>query len=266
VAAGGCRVNNPPPANRASLCPTSAVRDVYYGLLGPSAVSVTYRTTAGGQRTERTVEPDGGYLVVLPYRGGSQGSASIGIGLSGAPFLSVSYRGGYTCSLAHGRTCEPVGYRPAGAAHLTAADVRAPVDARVVRARSYCASKRGGTVVSCNGGVPPGFSRITGGSPFVLVDVRFTARVPVANSTSYYQLDVTYPKSSSCTVGQEGGPTNTDLRAGQRVLMQEFAPLSCPGPLHGVVTYVPSDSLGPAGFPPSSNLGALVVGRFITNP
>ncbi len=265
LAAGGCRVNNPPPANHASLCPTSALRDVYYGLLGPSAVSITYRTAADAQSTEHTVGLDGAYLVVLPYTGGEQGSTSIGVGLSGAPFLSVNYRNGNKCSLAHGHACQPVGYRPARATHLTPADLRAPVNARVVRAGSYCTSKRTDTVVPCNGRVPHGFSRITSGAPFVLVNIQFTARVPVTNSHSYYQLNVTYPQSASCTLSQEEGPTNSDIHADQRILMQQFVPLSCPGVLHGVVSYIPSDTLGPAGFPISSNLDALVVGRFTTN-
>ena len=81
AAAGGCRVDNPPPADRALLCPSRDLRDVYYGLLGPDAVSVTYRASSGDLATERTAGPDGAYLVVLRYaRGGLQGTATIGTG------------------------------------------------------------------------------------------------------------------------------------------------------------------------------------------
>lgn len=204
--AGGCRVDNPPPANHALLCPTSALRDVYYGLLGPDAVSITYRSSSGSLMTEQTAGPDGAYLIVLPYAGGLQGNGSIGTGLSGRPFVSVSYRGGHTCSTAHGRTCQPVGYHPPGGTHLTAAKVRAPISAHVVPARSYCNSKHSGTVVPCNGRIPRGFSRITG-APFVLVNASFTARLPVTNSHSYYNVAFNYAKSPGCTAGATGGPT-----------------------------------------------------------
>ncbi len=263
TAAGGCRVDNPPPANRKLLCPTHALRDVYFGLLGPRATSVTYTDVHGIIRTMRTEQPDGAYLVVLPYRGGLQGNASIGTGLSELPFLSVSYTGGYTCRVSQAHPCQPVGYHPAAAASLTAAQLRAPVDVRVVRAHRYCNSKDGEIVIACNGTVPHGDQPITGAEPFVIVNIRFTARVAITDSHSYYELAITYPKSPSCTIGGTSGPTDTDIHAGQRILMQEFVPLSCPGTLHGAVRYVPSDSLGPAGLPPSTGTHALTVARFV---
>jgi hypothetical protein len=264
--AGGCLLDNPPPANRALLCPTRALRDVYYGLLGPDAASLTYRNATGHQRTTPTSGPDGAYLIVLPYPGGLQGNASIGTGLSAAPFVSVHYRDGRTCSLAGGRTCQPVGYQPPQLSRLTVAGVRTPITIAVVHAHAYCSSDRTGIVIACDRRAPPGFSPITGGAPFVLVNIRFTARVPVTNSHSYYELDVSYPKSPGCTVGGTQGPTNTDIRAGQRIELQNFDPLSCPGPLRGTVTYVSSSSLGPAGTLQAPSRRALLIGRFDINP
>jgi hypothetical protein len=264
--AGGCRVDNPPPANRRLLCSSMDLRDVYYGLLGPDAVSVTYRASSGDLATERTAGPDGAYLIVLPYaRGHLQGNATIGTGLSGGPILSVRYRDGHTCATAHDHTCGPVGYRTPRGTHVTAAQVRAPVSAYVVAARSYCSPPHSSTVVPCSTRVPAGFSRI-GGAPFVLIDISFTARVPVANSNSRYQMDLSYAGSHGCTIGGLGGPTNADIHAGQRVHMQDFHPLSCPGPVHGVVRYVQGSALGTVGLPGSPVATSVVVGRFVVNP
>jgi hypothetical protein len=265
AAAGGCRVNNPPPTDRASLCSSRDLRDVYYGLLGPDAVSVTYRASSGALATERTAGPDGAYLIVLPYARGLQGNATIGTGLSGGPIISVGYRDGHTCATAHDHTCQPVGYRAARSTHLTAAQVRAPISARVVAARSYCNSQVNGTVVPCDGRVPRGFSRMTG-APFVLIDISFTARLPVANSHSRYQMDFSYASSPGCTVGGGDEPTNADIRAGQRIHMEDFHPLSCPGPVHGAVRYVQGNALASLGLPGSPAATSVLVGRFAVNP
>ena len=266
AAAGGCRVDNPPPADRALLCPSRDLRDVYYGLLGPDAVSVTYRASSGGLATEPTAGPDGAYLVVLPYaRGRLQGTATIATGLSGGPIVSVRYRDGHTCATADDHTCLPVGYRAPRVTHLTAAQVRSPIRTRVLAARSYCSSRHNGTVVPCADRVPRGFSRITGAS-FVLIEVSFTARLPVTNSHSRYQVSFTYASSRGCTVGGIEAPTNADIHAGQHVQMQDFHPLSCPGPVRGVIRYVQGGALASVGVPGSPAATSVLVGRFVVNP
>lgn len=65
--ASGCRL--PVGGGNASLptCPAGTNRIVFYGLLGPDAVSVTYRTPAGRLATERTIGGVGAYLLVFPY-------------------------------------------------------------------------------------------------------------------------------------------------------------------------------------------------------
>ena len=266
AAAGGCRVDNPPPADRRLLCPSGDLRDVYYGVLGPDAVSVTYRTSSGILATERTAGTDGAYLIVLPYaRGHLQGNATIGTALSGGRVLGVRYRNGRTCATTDNHTCGPVGYHAPHATRLTPAQVRAPISAHVVVARSYCSSPGTSTVVPCPTRLTPGFSRI-GGAPFVLIDISFTARLSVPNSHSRYQMDLTYAGSHGCTVGGVDGPTNADIRAGERVHMQDFHPLSCPGPVHGVVRYVQGSALGLVGLPGSPTATSVVVGRFVVNP
>jgi hypothetical protein len=264
AAAGGCRVDDPPPANRALLCPSRDLRDVYYGLLGPDAVSVTYRASSDDLAIERTAGRDGAYLIVVPYTRGLQGTATIGTGLAGGPIVSVRYRDGHECATAHNHTCLPVGYRALRLAHVTAARVRTPISARVVVARSYCSLRHNGTVVPCAGRVRPGLSLITG-APFVLINVSFTARLPVTNSHSRYQITFSYAKSHGCTVGGIGEPTNVDIHAGQRIHMQDFHPLSCPGAVHGIVTYVQGNALGSLGLPGSPRATSVLVGRFVVN-
>ena len=65
--ASGCRL--PVGGEDPSLpyCPGGTNRIVFYGLLGPDAVSVTYRKPGGGLATERTVAGVGAYLLVFPY-------------------------------------------------------------------------------------------------------------------------------------------------------------------------------------------------------
>ncbi|HWH09996.1 MAG TPA: hypothetical protein VG165_02625 [Solirubrobacteraceae bacterium] len=93
--------------NPGPICPPAQLRDVYYGLLGPDAVSVTYPDGAGHPATETTVGDNGAYLVLGPPTGAScDPSGGCGNGYSTGPALtarfviSVSYRNGYVCELA----------------------------------------------------------------------------------------------------------------------------------------------------------------------
>ena len=47
-------------------CPPADMREVYFGLLGPRARSVTYLLPNGGERSERVLPGSGAYLIVLP--------------------------------------------------------------------------------------------------------------------------------------------------------------------------------------------------------
>jgi hypothetical protein len=89
------------------ICPPSQLRNVYYGLLGPDAVSVTYPAGDGHSATEKPVGANGAYLVLGPPTGAScNPSGGCGNGYSTGPALtarfisSVSYRNGYVCELA----------------------------------------------------------------------------------------------------------------------------------------------------------------------
>ncbi|MGH2865873.1 MAG: hypothetical protein ACRDJX_11585 [Solirubrobacteraceae bacterium] len=111
----------PHPTSRA--CPPQDRRNIYYGLLGPDATSITYLAANGEEHTMATAGPDGAYLVVLPHiaspclRGSAECSgldspiviARSSSGETGGPTLNafgavrtVTYRGGSSCHLPDG--------------------------------------------------------------------------------------------------------------------------------------------------------------------
>ena len=137
--AGGCRASL---QGLRGDCASSRLRDLYYGLLGPDAVSISYRTPSGAVRSEPTTGPDGAYLLVLPYRHGPKGVTVSGelTGMTG-PIVKVGLRGGRVCRPAPTVNCGAIGERAPGAPELTARDVRAPVHVQAIHARAYCQSR-----------------------------------------------------------------------------------------------------------------------------
>jgi hypothetical protein len=104
---GGCYGST----RSAAECPPPALRDVYFGLLGPDAESVTHVTPGGGSAVTPTTGPDGAYLIVLPHsttRCPPHAPFCFGndTGYTGGPQMeayevvrAVSYRGAATCVL-----------------------------------------------------------------------------------------------------------------------------------------------------------------------
>jgi hypothetical protein len=242
-------------------CPAADVRDIYYGLLGPDAVSITYRAGDGRLVTTATGS-DGAYLVVLPYptdrcaatQGppclGEEHGVRAGTELLPGTIASVRYRDGHSCSVpakapprGGAGHCLPVGFVPAPTARFTAAQLRAPITVREVPAKLYC-EVRTNTIEPCGRHTPPGVRRLAGGQPSLLVDISFVSRVSIPD-TSSYEHELRYPPSHGCTIGGTGGPTLANIHAGERVLMQDLVPYSCPGVIHGTIRYRPS--AGPAG-------------------
>ena len=83
-------------------CPLGDERDVYYGLLGPQATSITY-TVAGQRHTQATVGPDGAYLIVTDVSAhqripGAGGGTADDVPVF-SPITSIQYRNGATCHL-----------------------------------------------------------------------------------------------------------------------------------------------------------------------
>lgn len=123
------------------ICPQSEERDVYYGLLGPDAESVTY-LEAGKAVTLPTSGPEGAYLIVRDAPSGFQPDDAYGAGETGvlpvySPITEIHYGSGAVCHL--GATGDPacapngipVGYVPAEATP-SASQVASPVTARLV--------------------------------------------------------------------------------------------------------------------------------------
>jgi hypothetical protein len=114
LVSGGCYA--PHPTSRA--CSPRDRRNVYYGLLGPDATSISYLGGDGKEHTMATVGPDGAYLVIQHHiaSGCMRGPAECSghhvvisrdaFGETGGPTLNafgvvraVNYRGGSSCHL-----------------------------------------------------------------------------------------------------------------------------------------------------------------------
>jgi hypothetical protein len=131
-----CRAPGTYPPSRGptpATCPLADERNLYYGLLGPDAESITY-SIGGRSRTVSTVGADGAYLIVTTgttHRYTGAGGAAERRGLDVAddvpvygPITEIHYRGGTTCHLLTAgswiygpRACapavpEPYGYVP----------------------------------------------------------------------------------------------------------------------------------------------------------
>jgi hypothetical protein len=325
---GGCYTANPPSRS----CPRSDLRDVYFGLLGPAAASITHLTPTGAIATTPTAGRDGAYLIVLPHTamhcgayqpfcGGSQRYSTGGPELEPSDVIrAVSYRGAPSCELptpadlarrqgidsttfraklrasspaiyralyrderyvrgsmnaltpseihtfetlrapyirALFRKCPAVGYVAAPAPQITPARLASAVSVHAEPARFYC-EKRGEDIRPCDAGVPAGYKRIDmQGPPELLLVIEFTARVAVTNFASHYEINSSGPRDPTgprCPVSGESGfgPTQKDLRAGQRVRFTRFVHPGCPGRAHITVGFVTVD--GPSGAMPVPGL------------
>lgn len=223
-------------------CPVADTRDLYYGLLGPEAVSITYRAPSGRLIATPTVGSEGAYLVVMPARKGEeQGSEVIGAGLDGGgAVLAVSYRDGHTCWASFTHSCGPVGLVPVSRERVAHAQIASTITVRELPARSYCAQRDGAGIVPCWSRVPRGFIRFAANPPQLLVKVGYTARRAVNSSSSYYDVSFFFPHSAGCGGSSMDGPTESDIRAGQRMIAAELVPSSCHGVTRVVVSYHPS--------------------------
>ncbi len=274
-------------SRRARTCPDSDLRDVYFGLLGPDATSVTHRSAGGAIVQSATAAPYGAYLVVLPHgsgrrcggrifacRGDSGSTSSPTLSGSGA-ITGAEYRNAPPCRLLtqeqaaairervlhrpeREASCPAVGYVPlnANAGPLTAADLSSPVTADLEQARRYCEGQQ--SVVACGRSVPRGYRPITmQGPPENLLVVDFVAREPVTNFDSHYEIETTTPQDPRHPGFQEAcggtfGPTQSNLRAGQHVRFTQFMNGRCHGSIRVTVGYVTVN--GPSGAAPVPGL------------
>jgi hypothetical protein len=132
-----------------ALCPQADERNLYYGLLGPDAESITYKLD-GHTHTQATVGPEGAYLLITTASptqlfnfnaGGTQDVVPVD-----GPITELHYRDDSTCHLTArswigGKDActptlrEPVGWAPPRAPTPTAAQVATPLRALLLRNR-----------------------------------------------------------------------------------------------------------------------------------
>jgi hypothetical protein len=241
MAGGGCLADFR--RRRLMPCPTQDTRDLYFGLLGPDAASISYVSTRGQTVSAPTVGSDGAYLIVTPARPGEQqgdGSGSTAL-LKTGPIRAVTYHDGHTCRPTAVSACPLVGFVPPNAPHLTQAALASPIHVREIPGRSSTPAQR-------------------------LFKITYTARVPVTSTGSFYYISLFFPpnpNSSGCHQIATSSPTSTDIRAGQRLVDIEPVLASCHGIIHGLVRYHPASAVhSPAPEPDPIDPGDITVGRF----
>jgi len=261
------------------ICPAGSNRIIFYGLLGPDAVSVTYRTPSGGLATERTVRGVGAYLLVFPYNGktcaeydrtagmtrscdGDIGSTSPGPMLPGA-ITEVSYTHGRSCELSgRAQLCPAVGWVPFKVKHVSREEVATAVHVRIFPAGSYgCPNKLG---LGCDGILQRSPSRE------VPIQWTFAARVAVTKSGTSYGWNLQVPNGCG-PVGETFAPsfatsfaTDSNIRAGQTLRYSTFLPASCHGTYRLTVQFnaqTPNAPSGNSGTGPRGPSDSIPVGK-----
>lgn len=238
MANGGCLADMS--KRKPTPCPAHDTRDVYFGLLGPEAASITYASAGGQAVTEPTVGPDGVYLIVAPARPGEQqGDLSSGlVGLTTGLIRAVTYRDGHTCHPTAVNPCAPIGLVPAKAPHLTQAALASPIHVREMPASSAT-------------------------PPRLLFKITYTARVAVTSTNSFYYTALFFPHNPACHEIATSSETSANIRAGQQLVDNEQVPASCHGIIHGLLRYHPASAIhSPAPEPNPTNPGDITVGRF----
>jgi hypothetical protein len=169
------------PSHRAafSTCALADERNLYSGMLGPDATSLTY--SAGGKsHTVATVGPDGAYLIITTgtthrYSGAAGSRERAGLYVSDevpvySPITAIHYRGGVTCHLVTAerwiygpRACAPALAEPFGWVQIGVprhAQLATPIHATLIRDEGRRA-----------------------------IRVRFTSQVAISSLRGEYQLE-----------------------------------------------------------------------------
>jgi hypothetical protein len=203
-------------------CPFKDERNLYFGLLGPDAKSVTY-VLDGQRHTIATSGPEGAYLIVTRS---TRGQLLTGVGTGGivpvdGPITELHYRDGATCHLTRhswiggAYACTPsmqvpVGYVAPQDLSYTHQQAQAPLDVKLIRTHA--------------GGYELGLA--------------FTSRVALNNAETGYDFIWSVPGALHENEGDYR--TEWDIAAGQRV-GTTTCPLP-PGLIHGTVSlYEPNE-------------------------
>lgn len=164
------------------MCARRSMRLLQGGLLGPSAKSITYRTSTGAEQTIATVGKEGAYLLVL--RSNRFSGAVGGLYPTNGPITRITFKDGTSCQITAGgatpaQPCRVPGYTPAPVSISAAPQIATRVHATLKRH----------------------------GKAFRLV-VRFRARRAITDATASYELQV------PTGVGGAGVAEQRNVRAG----------------------------------------------------
>jgi hypothetical protein len=184
------------PSHRAvfATCPLSDERNLYYGMLGPDATSVTY-SAGGNSHTVATVGADGAYLIVTPgtthlYSGAAGSRERRGLYASDdvpvySPITAIHYRGGVSCRLVTAerwiygpRACAPELPEPFGWVKVAApahAQLTTPIHVMLIRDAEGRRAIR----------------------------LRFTSRVAISSLRGRYQLQWREPGKARATLSTQ---------------------------------------------------------------
>jgi hypothetical protein len=218
------------------FCPARDEREVVFGVLGPNAVSVTYKEH-GELHTVPVVGAHGAYLIVLPQRvlatprNGSLASSSFPLG-----HFPIDYQPSVIAALVlriDGRLCQ------SGTAPLSGGP---PACARSKRAGQSHPGDVPRTKIALEA------HKVAGGYD---LDLAFAAPVAVRNAYTAYAVEYTLPQNAGCDAkGTAGQPIERDLARGQLVRVRIFIGQQpgCRGTIHGRVIFghQPDALSGPA--------------------
>jgi len=212
------------------FCPASDERDVAFGVLGPHAVSVTYRVPGGALRTIPVTSGYGAYLIVLrqpPLSQPLNGSlSSSSFPLDRFPFdyqpsvlTSIRFRfAGHICQTGN----EPL---PGGPPACTSPRAGAPAPAG-----SHVAPALHTTITLKAHRAPHGYD----------LELAFAAPVAVRNASTAYGVEQFPPQTRGCGgLGSSGLPIERDVARGQVIhvtLFVEQRP-GCDGVVRGRVIF-----------------------------
>jgi hypothetical protein len=204
-------------------CPPADERNLYFGLLGPDAKSITY-ALAGKRHTIATRGPEGAYLIVTrstPHQL-LRGVGTGGVVPVDGPITEIHYRDGATCHITSrswiggAYACTPslqvpVGYVAPPQLSYTHSQVKAPLQVKLIPAHDGRYELR----------------------------LAFSSRVALTNAESGYDFSWYIPGVRFENHGDYR--TESDIVAGQRV-STTTCPLP-PGPVHGTVSlYEPDET------------------------
>jgi hypothetical protein len=232
---------------RLALCPQADERNLYYGLLGPYAESITYKLN-GQTHTRTTTGPEGAYLLVTlasPKQlfnfnaGGTQDVVPVD-----GPITELHYRNGAICHITSrswigGReACSPplqvpVGWTPPSAPVPTSAQLASPLRIKLLRDR------RGGYEIALS----------------------FSSRVAIANARTTYR---TMWREAGMGSGiYSGGPLTPSSPAAGQTVSARIGGLGRPlraGVVSGEVMFM--DATGPGNLEEGPGTVKRVVARF----